>query len=329
MTPRQKFIAALERRPISGRVPHFELCVYLTMEILGRVHPCHRDYAQWLQMREEERRLHRADMADILIGVAERYEHSAIPLHPRPETTEELLNTIDVMREKSGDKYCLLAHGDATFAIPDGSTMEEFSVRMVEEPEALKAEAQAKVDAALRRAEIIARHGGLDGFVMTSDYCFNIAPFFSPTQFSEFVAPYLAQLIRAYRDLGFYTIKHTDGNIMPILDQIVQCNPHALHSLDPQAGIDIAVIKARYGDRLCLCGNVNCGLMDTGTLDQVRESARYSLRHGMPGYGYIFCTSNTVYTGMPLTSYEAMLEVWRAEGNYPELPVAAAATARA
>ena len=35
--------------------------------------------------------------------------------------------------------------------------------------------------------------------------------------------------------MGFYVIKHTDGNIMPILDQLVERKPHALHSLDPQA----------------------------------------------------------------------------------------------
>jgi uroporphyrinogen decarboxylase len=43
---------------------------------------------------------------------------------------------------------------------------------------------------------------------------------------------------------------------------------------------------------------------------------RYSLRHGMPGGGYIFSTSNCIYTGMPLASYELMLDVWRREGVY-------------
>ena len=43
--------------------------------------------------------------------------------------------------------------------------------------------------------------------------------------------------------MGFYAIKHTDGNILPTLDQLVQTHPHGLHSLDPQAGIDIAEVK--------------------------------------------------------------------------------------
>jgi len=35
------------------------------------------------------------------------------------------------------------------------------------------------------------------------------------------------------------------------------------------------------------------------------------------GPGYAFATSNCIYTGMPLASYERMLAVWRAEGSYP------------
>jgi uroporphyrinogen decarboxylase len=130
------------------------------------------------------------------------------------------------------------------------------------------------------------------------------------------VTPYLTELIGGYRELGFYTIKHTDGNIMPILDQLVDAGPHALHSLDPQGGVDIAEVKRLVGDRVCLIGNVNCGLLDTGTIEEVRESARYALRHGMSGGGYIFSTSNCVYTGMRLERYEAILDVWRNEGVY-------------
>jgi len=73
MTPRQRFAAALERRPLRGRVPHFELVFFLTMEAFGRVHPSHRNYGQWLQMQDSERQLHRRDMAGLYIATAERY----------------------------------------------------------------------------------------------------------------------------------------------------------------------------------------------------------------------------------------------------------------
>ena len=316
MTPRERFIAALEHRPLTGRVPHFELVFYLTMEAFGRVHPLHRDYGQWLQMEERERALHRRDMADIFIAIAERYEHSAIFIHSNLSGPEELDRLVELVRERSGDRYFLMAHGDATFAVPSGTDMEAFSCQMAEEPEKLKAQGFAAVRDALARAARLHRSGGLDGFALCSDYCFNTGPFLSPAQFAEFVTPCLAELIRGYRDLGYYVIKHTDGNIMPILDQLVATRPHALHSLDPQGGVDIAEVKRRYGDQLCLIGGVHCGMMDAGTPEQITATARHALRHGMPGGGYIFSTSNCIYTGMPLANYELMLDVWRREGNY-------------
>lgn len=309
-------MSALDRKPLTGRVPHFELVFYLTMEAFGKLHTGQRSYGQWQQMEEKERQFHREDMADMFIMTAERYEHSAIFLHPNPGGRDELFRLIDLIREKSGDRYFLMIHGDATYSIPDGNHMVDFSYRMADDPDGMKSQAQAMVDGALANAEAIAAHGGLDGFALCADYCLNTGPFLSPDQFSEFVTPYLARLTSGYRDMGFYVIKHTDGNIMPILDQLVQTNPHALHSIDPQAGVDIAEVKRLVGDKVCLIGNVNCGMLDTGTDEQVAESARYCLRHGMPGGGYIFSTSNCIYTGMRLARYELMLDVWRKEGNY-------------
>ena len=316
MTPRERFITALERKPLTGRVPHFELVFFLTIEAFGKVHPSHRSYHQWDQMTEKERNLHRNDMASLYIATAEKFEHSAIFLHPNPSTEQETLRLIDLVREKSQDKYFLMLHGDATYGIPSGSEMMEFSYKLQDKPKEMKEEARQKVRAALEQAERIANHGGLDGFALCSDYCLNTGPFLSPGLFSEFVTPYLTKLIQGYRDMGFYVIKHTDGNIMPILDQLLEAHPHALHSLDPQAGIDIAEIKRLCGNKVCLIGNVNCGVLQTGTDEEVIESVRYALQNGMPGGGYIFSTSNCIYTGMRLSRYNLMLNIWRKDGNY-------------
>ncbi|HEY3330710.1 MAG TPA: uroporphyrinogen decarboxylase family protein [Capsulimonadaceae bacterium] len=315
-TPRERFIAALERRPILGLVPHFELVFFLTMEAFGKVHPSHRSYHQWQQMEERERRLHRLDMAQLYIDIAKRYGHSAIFVHPNPDGVEETCLLIDTIRELSGNQYFIMRHGDATFSIPNGEQMMDFAYRLADEPEKVHAEAARHVDHALATAEAYRKHGGLDGFALCADYCFNTGPFMSPTLFSEFVTPYLARLTRGYRDMGFYVIKHTDGNINPILDQLLQANPHAIHSLDPQGGVDIAEIKRICGDRVCLIGNVNCAMLDTGTIEDAKGSALYALQSGMPGGGYIFSTSNCVYTGMPLDHYDAILEVWREHGVY-------------
>ncbi len=58
----------------------------------------------------------------------------------------------------------------------------------------------------------------------------------------------------------------------------------------------IAALERLVGDRACLVGNVNCRMLDSGTDEECMESARYALRHGMPGGGYIFSTRNCAST---------------------------------
>ena len=317
MTGRERLMKTLNMEKVGGQVPHFEISMFLTMESLGRVHPKHRNYAQWNQMSLREKQLTLEDMADVYAEIAEKYGYDAIFVNYLFPDIRDQLEFLNVIQERTRGHYMILTHGDATFAIPDGNKLEEFSYRLVDEPEALKKEAECMVDEALKKAEIYERSGLLDGFMLCSEYCFNSGPFLSPNMFGEFVTPYLKRLIRSYREMGFYTIKHTDGNIMPIIDQLAEAGPHALHSLDPQAGIDIGQIKKLYGNRMCLMGNVNCGLMQTGTEEEVRRSALYSLKQGMSdGKGYIFSTSNCVYTGMPLERYELIVDLWNTYGVY-------------
>lgn len=66
-------------------------------------------------------------MADICVRTAEHYEHGAIFLHPNPSTLEETQRLIDAVRDRSGDRYFLMVHGDATYSVPSGSTIADFA----------------------------------------------------------------------------------------------------------------------------------------------------------------------------------------------------------
>lgn len=179
-------------------------------------------------------------------------------------------------------------------------------------------ESQIRVEQALEFARALDERGHLlDGFTLCSDYCFNVNPFFSPEKFDEIIVPYLKETITEYRKMGYYTIKHTDGNIMPIVKQIADCGPDAIHSLDPQGGVSIPEVRKIIGNEIALVGNVNCGLLQTGTEEECRQDVLRSLREGMAeGGGYIFSTSNCAYTGLALERYEMMIDIWRQYGNY-------------
>jgi uroporphyrinogen decarboxylase len=307
---------ALQRRQPPGRVPTFELVFYLTMELLGKIHPSHRRFEQWDQMSGREKKRQAADAAAVYVETARHFGHDAIFVHGISGMPDSERRQAEAIREATGSEFFLVCHGDATLGMPDGKEMEAFSWKLADDPQGLKDSLARAVDEAHERFRPLAGTGTWDGFALCTDYCLNTGPFLSPGQFEEFDTPYLARLIAGYRQMGYYTIKHTDGNIMPIVDQLVACRPDALHSLDPQAGVDIAEIKRRFGAQVCLIGNVNCGLLQTGTDEDVVASCRYALASGMPGGGYVFSTSNCVYTGMALSRYELMMDVWRREGVY-------------
>lgn len=319
LTGRERFSAALRREKIIGHVPQFELVFFLTMEVLGKVHPSHRYYEQWNQMSKTEQSLQINDMADIYIDIAKKYHHDAIFVHPNPSDIDNTKWLLETIREKSGNEFFLLMHGDTTCSIPDGDHMMEFSCQMYEEPEKIHEQQNQWFERSMKVAQKLSGTGLLDGFALCSDYSFNVNPFFSPDSFEELIVPHLKETIKEYRNMGYYVIKHSDGNLNPILGQIVDCNPHAIHSVDPQGSMVMSDVKAKYGDKVCFIGNVNCGLLQTGSLQEAADDVRRSLREGMDektGNGYIFSTSNCVYTGLDLSRYELMEDIWLKDGIY-------------
>ncbi|MBX3730100.1 MAG: hypothetical protein KF858_13030 [Candidatus Sumerlaeia bacterium] len=316
MTHRERAVAALERR-IPDRVPHFELAFYETApDFEGREFLGATECPPFQSLPYEEALAYNARLH---LDIARRFDHSIIPLNnvlwdAYPDFIQGMIDMTRLIREASGDEYLVLCHGDATFGIPT-EDMEGFCERLVDDPQGLKREAEETLRRRIGECRRLIA-GGLDGFTLCADYAFNSGPFLSPAMFEEFVHPYLKRLVHAQREMGAWVIKHSDGNLMPVMDMIVDAAPHALHSIDPMAGMDIRVVKERWGDRLALCGNVHCAHMQTGTPEQVRASAEYCLRWGKPGGGYIFSTSNCVFKGLPIASYHQVHAIWMRERQY-------------
>lgn len=324
MTHKERAIAALTRQ-IPDHVPTFELEFQLAEEMFGKplfppeLKP---GRIETLSALEKEQKIY--EMAEYTAYVYKELDYSIIPLmmvgdsdywDKQGKLPPEFVQYARYLREFTEGKVLLAHHGDGTYSIPDGNDMYEFAYRIADDPEGVCEQAQKMADWAIDRNKKL-HEAGVDVLLLCCDYCYNTGPFLSPDMFRQFIQPYLYQIIQAGKADGQYTIKHTDGNIMPILDQLVECEPHALHSLDPMAGVDIREVKRLVGDKVCLCGNVHCAAMQTGTEEDVIASAEYCLTYGKPGGGYIFCTSNVPFKGMPPERYQLILDVWKRMRDY-------------
>ncbi len=194
--------------------------------------------------------------------------------------------------------------GEGVFWMPSGENMMDFVMRLFKRRDELHAEARRKCDRAIRffRQAVDA---GADFFVLTYDFGFNDAPFISPADFDDIVAPYLTELVQAIHDLDRKVILHSDGCIKQILDQIHATGLDGYQSVDPQGHMDIREVRERYPDWI-LMGNVACNLLQNTDAAPIRASVRYCMDHGGVGKPYIFSTSNCIFEGMPPESYTIM-----------------------
>jgi uroporphyrinogen decarboxylase len=136
--------------------------------------------------------------------------------------------------------------------------------------------------------------------------------------FSLHVIPILKSLVETAKVGGAYVFKHTDGNIMPIMDLIISSGIDALHPIDPNAGLNLGEVKQKYGDKITLMGNVDCAhTLSWGTAEEVREEVKRCFRQGAKGGGYICMSSNSIHSAVKPENYLEMVKAIREYGKYP------------
>lgn len=180
--------------------------------------------------------------------------------------------------------------------------------------------AHALMDVVVETNIAIARRAvraGVDVVILGDDYAHNFAPMMSPAHFEEFIYPRLKKAVDAIHEEGALCIKHSDGNLWSILDLIIAAGPDAINPLEPVAGMDIGRVKAAYGDRVCLVGNIDCGeLLSHGTREQVEAAVRKCITAAAPGGGFILSSSNSIHSSVNPDNYLAMVEAGHAYGAY-------------
>jgi uroporphyrinogen decarboxylase len=285
------------------RPPHFEAMFELEQEAFGLHFP---DRRSWAKMTAKERAGAIDCCMEIYARIIRRYHWDALAVYWPWGDPDGVAAAV-----KSFGKDVLIGGmvGGGTWSIEAVDDWEQFAVDLIEAPAKVHAAAEQKCRSALDRIDRLIE-AGADFIYMPNDVAFNAGPFISPSQFAEFVAPYWARQVQRVKRRGALAFIHTDGQIMPILDQLVGLGADCLQSVDPMAGVDIAEVKRRTYGKLALMGNVQCSLLQDGPREAIRASALYCLEHASPGGGYIFSTSNTVFPGMPLANYEYMLDVF-------------------
>jgi uroporphyrinogen decarboxylase len=166
----------------------------------------------------------------------------------------------------------------------------------------------------------VIRHAARLGanIIMTGDdICDGRGPLFSPRHWHRIFLPHYRRLVTAVHDAGLYHWKHSDGNLYPLLQSIVEAGTDGIDPVDPLGGMHLAEVKARYGDRVAIKGNIDqLNLLVDGPAEAVEEAVRICVRDAGTRGGYVCSSSNSIHSGVDPQLYSVMVDAIHRYGRY-------------
>jgi len=145
---------------------------------------------------------------------------------------------------------------------------------------------------------------------------YNDAPLFSPAAFERVFLPAYRRMVAAFKGAGAaQVVLHSDGNIGPILEMLVDAGIDGYNPVEPKAGMWIPDLKARYGKRLALIGGMcNSHVLPEGPPDAIRDQARAIIEAGRDGG--VMIGAHSIGPDIPVSHYLAYHRTVREEGVY-------------
>ncbi len=197
--------------------------------------------------------------------------------------------------------------------------MTNLMMNMYKNPEFVHAVAQMMLKFNLAQLDLLVE-AGLDVLVIEDDIASTQSTLISLDHFQTFVNPYNRQIVDKAHEKGLKVVRHSDGNLWPLMDILLETGYDGINPLEPQAGMEIKRVKEYCGDKICLLGNIDCAdLLPSGTPDQVEQAVIQAIEDGAKGGGLILCSSNSLHPGVNPENCMAMFKAARKHGQYEKV----------
>ncbi len=151
---------------------------------------------------------------------------------------------------------------------------------------------------------------------VVDDLSYGSGPMVDPKFFRKYVFPWYEELGALAKKQGLLFFFHSDGNIWPIMDDLVAIGFDAIHPIDPTS-MDIREVKRKVGKKLGIMGNIHTDLLSRGTPEEIRKITKATIRDIAPGGGYALGSGNSVPNWARFENYQAMRETALNFGTYP------------
>ena len=219
------------------------------------------------------------------------------------------------VQEMGDTHFIMLLCGDVGFP-GFGATEQEFWMNLLLEPEICHKVAELQGKRLLRQVPLFSQLG-VDGIMPCGDLGSSTSMLASPKIYREMVYGWNKAMSDEAHKHGLKILKHCCGQVWPVIDELAEIYD-AYEGIQASGGMDIKLLKERAGDRLCLWGGIWHEHIILGTLDDIRNDARYAFEYAAPGGGYIMGSSHSLAVD---AKRENILEMKRCRDEWGVYPI--------
>lgn len=157
------------------------------------------------------------------------------------------------------------------------------------------------------------REEGFPPFVYGGqDICYNHGPMLNIKLLDEIYFPCLKRAVTPLKDAGIKIIWHCDGNIMPIVKNLLDAGIDGFQGFQEECGVDLvqlAKLKTKSGGKPILFGSVSVtSTLPLGTVEDVKRSVEKSIDVCAHGGGFVLAPTSTVGPDVPVENIFTMYE---------------------
>ena len=256
-------------------------------------------------------------VAHPLRGPIATLEDALTYMPPDPDAPQRLGKLPDLVARYKGKRAICFHHRAAFMWSAYLMGLDNMLMNLLAEPELVEVVMEKVLRCNMRIVQRAIR-AGAEVIVLGDDYAGNTGPMMSPELFRQFILPPLKKMIAMIHDEGALCVKHSDGDLYPLLDMIISAGPDGINPIEPVAGMELRKVKQLVGDKVCLTGNIDCAhLLPHGTPEVVREAVRQAIADAASGGGFILMSSNSIHSSVNPQNFVAMVRACHEFGRYP------------
>jgi hypothetical protein len=154
------------------------------------------------------------------------------------------------------------------------------------------------------------------GILLGEDICSQQGPMISPEFLEKYYAPQLKRGLEPLLEVGCKPVWHSDGNICPLVDMLIDCGIQGFQGFQPECGMTLDFIlkhRTREGNPLLLFGPLAVTTeLPVMKPAEVKKRVKDVIAQCEGQANLVLFTSNTINPDIPyenvLAMYEAVLE---------------------